>query len=91
MVSEEEIRKLDFKRIVLSGIVTAGSLIIGLVWKDYMDGLIKQLPLGSGVEYPIGVTAVITVFLYVALKVGDHIEKDYKEKLERLKKGLKQD
>ena len=90
-MKEEDIKTLNFKNIILSGIFTAGSLIIGFVWKDYMDKFVAQFSFGTGIIYAIGMTVIVTIVMFLAYKLSDTFDQKYKENKEYFIKKLKEE
>lgn len=78
---EEQLKKADFRGIVISSIIAAFSIVAGLSWRDAIDGTIKLfIPKGEGLVFEYLSALIVTVFLlavgYSLLKLQDvRIEK----------------
>ena len=82
---EEQAKKLDFRGIVITSMITAFAFVVGLFWRDaIMDTINQILPEGEGLAYKyivaIAATIIVSVIAFVLIKTQDI-------KLESIKKS----
>ncbi len=88
---EESAKKLDFRGMMLTSIVTALSFVVGLFWRDAISDTINQIvPGGEGLFYKyltaIIVTVIVVVIAYVLIKsqdIGQKIRKDLESEVNK--------
>lgn len=70
VIQDEDFKNMDFKKIVLSSIFTAGSLMISFVWKDCMDNVFGFSTTGTSIPYALMMTILVTVFMFAIYKIS---------------------
>jgi hypothetical protein len=89
---EEQVKKLDFRGVIITAIITALAFVVGLFWRDAIAETIDLLaPRGEGLLYSYITAIVATVFVvvmaYILMKTQDI---KIKHLLERVNSHTKQ-
>ena len=70
MALEDDIKKMDFKNIMLTAIVTAMAFVVGLFWRDAITAAIEQIvPSGEGLFYKFAAAIIVTVVVVIAVYI----------------------
>lgn len=70
---EEQVKRLDFRGIMISAIITAMAFVVGLFWRDAITETIKIVaPQGTGLVYSyitaVIATVIVVIMAYVLMK-----------------------
>ena len=90
---EEQLKKMtDFRSLVLTSLVTALSLVVGLFWKDVVtDAINKIVPTGDTLIYKflaaVMATAAVVVAFYLLIRMHRIADKRLQE-IQRFRKDL---
>jgi uncharacterized membrane protein len=92
---EESVKKLDFRAIVFTSIITALAFVVGLFWRDAISDTINTfVPSGEGLFYKylaaVIATVVVIIFAYILIRAQEiKIKKIIEEADARRKRKVK--
>lgn len=88
---EEKIKKMsDLRTLVMTSIVSAMALVVGLFWNDAIKAAIDQIvPQGEGLSYKFLAAIIVTIIVVVIIYILMHSQRIAEERLAELKKRRK--
>ena len=88
---EEKVQKLtDIRTLVLTSIVSALALVVGLFWNDAIRAAIEQIvPAGEGLSYKFLAAIIVTIVVMIIIYILIHSQRIAQKSLEDLKNKKK--
>ena len=83
---EDKVKKLsDIRALVMTSIVSALALVVGLFWNDAIKAAIEQIvPQGEGLFYKFLAAVIVTIVVVIVIYVLIHSQRLAEKRLKEL-------
>ena len=83
---EEKVKKLsDIRALVMTSIVSALALVVGLFWNDAIKAAIEQIvPQGEGLFYKFLAAVIVTIVVVIVIYILMHSQRIAEKRLKEL-------